>query len=95
MIDSCERDQDALFDHLTLLSDMRVEYEQQDILKTLYVQSPDKPTGIDVVGACTLFPSLYFFSFLSLYSFKSLSLLFFHSLSPIPDLSESDCIHDR
>lgn len=64
MIDSCERDQDALFDHLTLLSDMRVEYEQQDILKTLYVQSPDKPTGIDVVGACTLFPSLYFFSFL-------------------------------
>lgn len=85
MIDSCERDQDALFDHLTLLSDMRVEYEQQDILKTLYVQSPDKPTGIDVVRACTLFPSLYFFSFLcqilSLYSFKSLSLLFFHSLS--------------
>ncbi|XP_019851854.1 PREDICTED: nephrocystin-3-like [Amphimedon queenslandica] len=48
VIDSSDLDQDSLFDHLTLLSDMRVEYEQQDILKALYSQSPDKPAGIEV-----------------------------------------------
>lgn len=40
-----------MFEHLNLLSDMRVEYEQQDILQTVYHSSPDKPTGIDVVIA--------------------------------------------
>ena len=38
-----------MFDHLSLLSDMRVEYEQTNVMNAVLLNSPDKPTGIDVV----------------------------------------------
>lgn len=38
-----------MFDHLSLLSDMRVEYEQTNLMNAVLLNSPDKPTGIDVV----------------------------------------------
>lgn len=38
-----------MFDHLSLLSDMRVEYEQLNLIQAVLLNSPNKPTGIDVV----------------------------------------------
>ena len=38
-----------MFTHLSLLSDMRTEYEQTYALEMLLTNSPEKPAGIDVV----------------------------------------------
>lgn len=42
--------QDQMFSHLTLLSDMRMEYEQMHVLEKFLSSSPEKPPGIDVVS---------------------------------------------
>ena len=49
VVESNGSDQDVMFDHLSLLSDMRVEYEQTNLMNAVLLNSPDKPTGIDVV----------------------------------------------